>query len=630
MCGLCGIIGRVEPGDAERVRLAKEAMRHRGPDGDHDWSWVDASSGLGAHLAHLRLSIIDLNERADQPMVDGETGVALVFNGEIYNFQDLRGELESAGERFETTCDTEVILRGYLRWGEGVVPRLRGMFSIVIVDPRTREALLARDGFGIKPLYVASVDGGRAMAFASEVRALLASDVVEPRTDAARVHRYVWNGFVAGPETLVVGVDEFPRGSVARVSLDRPVLEPERYWHAGGAGDGACSAEDAEAAIGESVRAHLIADVPVGVFLSGGIDSSAVAALAVSGGQSVRTLSIGFDVAEADETKYARAVADAIGSEHSTIVVTAEEMLRDMDAALAGLDQPTLDGVNSWFVSRAAVQAGLKVALAGSGGDELLGGYTSFRRLPTLLGPSSAMGWLGWLTPMLAGVAMGVTSASRAKLLDVPAAGGRLERLYQTQYAMLPSRGVAGLIDAPAGELDPWGLRPERLEALADLIRGHEARRAVGLLESELFLGDRLLRDTDAVSMDHSLEVRVPLVDTVLSGRLAGMTPENRYEPVGSKPALRSVAMAAAGRETFERAKRGFEFPFDAWLRGPLREAVSALLLDRDACEGIGLDGGAVSRLWERFIERPGSVYWTRVWSLYVLLRWSVAHGLRR
>ena len=318
------------------------------------------------------------------------------------------------------------------------------MFSIVIVDPRTREALLARDGFGIKPLYVASVDGGRAMAFASEVRALLASDVVEPRTDAARVHRYVWNGFVAGPETLVVGVDEFPRGSVARVSLDRPVLEPERYWHAGGAGDGACSAEDAEAASGESVRAHLIADVPVGVFLSGGIDSRAVAALEVSGGQSVRTLSIGFDVAEADETKYARAVADAIGSEHSTIVVTAEEMLRDMDAALAGLDQPTLDGVNSWFVSRAAVQAGLKVALAGSGGDELLGGYTSFRRLPTLLGPSSAMGWLGWLTPMLAGVAMGVTSASRAKLLDVPAAGGRQERMYQPQYAMLQSRGRGG------------------------------------------------------------------------------------------------------------------------------------------------------------------------------------------
>ncbi|MEL7483623.1 MAG: asparagine synthase-related protein [Planctomycetota bacterium] len=195
---------------------------------------------------------------------------------------------------------------------------------------------------------------------------------------------------------------------------------------------------------------------------------------------------------------------------------------------------------------------------------------------------------------------------------------------------MLPSRGVAGLIDASAAELDPWGLRPERLAALADLIEGHEARRAVGLLESELFLGDRLLRDTDAVSMDHSLEVRVPLVDTVLSDRLAGMTPENRYEPLGSKPALRSVAMAAAGRETFERAKRGFEFPFDAWLRGPLRDAVSELLLDGGACEAVGLNGGAVSGLWERFQARPGSVYWTRVWSLYVLMRWAVAHGLRR
>lgn len=628
MCGLCGIIGRVGPGDGERVRAAKEAMRHRGPDGNHEWSWVDESIGLGAHLAHTRLSIIDLNERADQPMVDGATGVALVFNGEIYNFKDLRGELESLGERFETTGDTEVILRGYLRWGADVTARLRGMFSIVIVDPRTREAVLARDGFGIKPLYVVSIDGGRAIGFASEIRALLASGMAEPRTDARRVHRYVWNGFVAGPETLVVGVDEFPRGSVARVSLARPALEPERYWDAGTRDAERCSTERAREAIGESVRAHLIADVPVGVFLSGGIDSSAVAALAVSGGQAVRTLSIGFDIAEADETAYAEGVARVIGSEHSTIVITAEEMLREMDAALGGLDQPTLDGVNSWFVSRAAVQAGLKVALAGSGGDELLGGYTSFRRLPTLAGPSRATGWLGWLTPRLAMAAMGVTSASRAKLLDVPAAMGRLERLYQTQYGMLPSASVAALIDAPARELDPWGLTPGRLERLGKLIDGHEPRRAVGLLESELFLGDRLLRDTDAVSMDHSLEVRVPLVDMRLSDVLAGMDGADRYEPLGSKPALREIAMAAAGREAFDRPKRGFEFPFDAWLRGPLKGAVAELLLDRKACGAIGLDAGAVERLWKRFLSRPGAVYWTRVWSLYVLMRWSFAHGL--
>lgn len=368
----------------------------------------------------------------------------------------------------------------------------------------------------------------------------------------------------------------------------------------------------------------------MGVFLSGGIDSSAIAAIAARDGRSVRTLSIGFDESESDETQYAEAVARAIGSEHQTVVITGDEMMRDLDLAISGLDLPTFDGVNTWFISRSAVRAGLKVALAGTGGDELLGGYTSFRRLPKLMRWARFVRWSSTFSSRIPKKIVGGDYSSRAKLADLPSTRGCPVRLYQTQYAMFPASTTASFVDADPHGLDAWGLEPQRLEHLQEMTALLSPLRAISLLESELYLGDRLLRDTDAVSMDHSLEVRLPLVDTTLSDRIAGMPDDLRYHPLGTKPLLRSIAEGAAGAKLFNRPKRGFEFPFDRWMRGALRPEIASVLFDTAACVAIGLRPQAASALWHAFLERPGSVYWTRVWALFVLLKWCTTVGLTR
>ena len=469
MCGIAGLIGQIEPADHERVAAASCALAHRGPDADR--MWASAQSGGGVILAHRRLSIIDLSDDASQPMIDAESGATIVFNGEIYNFAALRRELLDAGRTFRTAGDTEVIVQGYLQWGDDVVRRLRGMFAFVLYDPRRRRALFARDGHGIKPLYTAKVRGPRgirAIAFASEVRALLATGLVARETDSHRVHRYLWNGFAPAPETMVRGIESFPPGSIAGVNLETMVLATTRYWAIGDAertDTRRMSAGDAAAAIGDAVSSHLVADVKLGVFLSGGIDSSAVSTLAAASGHGqVETLSIGFDESEADESKIAAEVARRLGTAHRTVIITPGEMLDNLDAAADALDQPSLDGVNTWFVSRAARQAGWKVALAGTGGDELFGGYASFRRLPHLMTATRGLGLLGPLSSRASSLIDNGLSI-RSKLADLARADGRPARLYQTLYGLYASQTAARFVDSTPEQLDRWSLtrnRPRR------------------------------------------------------------------------------------------------------------------------------------------------------------------------
>ena len=582
MCGIAGLIGRLDGGDADRLVTMTDCIADRGPDslGRHGHE----RNGYGVLLGHRRLSIIDVREIAGQPMVDEATGTVLVFNGEIYNFQDLRAELQAAGHVFRTRGDSEVILRGYLAWGTGVVERLRGMFALVLYDPRDQTSLLARDGFGIKPLYytLACGAGGERLAFASEVRALIASGLVTARIDRAEIARFLWNGFVAGPQSLIEGVRELPAGSWAILTPDRFAVRPIRYWHPGMARPATDLGEgDAIAAIERSVELHMQADVPLGVFLSGGIDSTAVAALAARHRPDVQTMCIGFDDRATDESTIAAEVARRIGTRHTTVTIRPDTMLAQLDAALASLDQPTMDGINSWFVSKAAREQGWKVALSGAGGDELLGGYTSFRRLPRLAGPLAA-------TP-------GFARAMAARLTG--------------------------------GDAD-WGLSADVRDTLAADIAGLSPLRQVSVIEDRMFLGGRLLRDMDAVSMAHSLEVRVPLVDTALNDAMAGLDDAVRFLPAGRKTLLRRIATEAAGHAIFERPKQGFVFPFETWLRGPLRAEVEATLTDDALVAAAGLHVVATTALWRTFLAQPGRIYWTRIWAVFVLIRWCAINRL--
>lgn len=628
MCGISGAIGALLPSDVNKCQTMSTRLQHRGPDDSGIWQW-GVGEGFGAILCHRRLSIIDLRAIAAEPMVSKVTGTALVFNGEIYNFQDLRKELEGVGAQFITNGDTEVILHGYDRWGVDIFARLRGMFALVLVDPRNRRAVLARDGYGIKPLYWARFPGagGRsAFAFASEGRALVEAGFAERRTNSSRVGRYLWNGFMPGPHTIWNDIEEVPRGCYA--VLDDEAAEPrvKLFWNIGASIRRAepIDACDADRLISESVKLHLIADVPLVVFLSGGVDSTAVAAAAASHAAELHTVSVAFTEANADERYFAATAAKAIGTNHHVAELSANAILADMDDAVSALDQPSFDGVNSWFVSREAVRLGFKVALSGAGGDELAGGYSSFRRALTAEKFMRLPG--GTLMSHITGNIL-EKFRPHSKAGQLGRGFGRLERMYQTQYGLFSVSTLRGLLADP-GELAPWGLDGPRATALAEEIAPLSTLRAVTALESEMFLGDRLLRDMDSVSMSHSLEVRVPFVDTMLSDALAGLSDADRYRPIGEKQLLRRQSSAALPNGFFSRPKRGFEFPMDEWMRSPLRAMIEATLLDAERCTSLGLRATAVANVWRRFLDRPGSVYWTRPWALYSLLHWARANSV--
>jgi asparagine synthase (glutamine-hydrolysing) len=623
MCGIAGAIGALLPKDVHSCEAMSNQLQHRGPDDSGQWTWK-VGEPFGAVLCHRRLSIIDLRTIAAEPMVSETTGTALVFNGEIYNFKELRVQLEAAGKRFVTNGDTEVILHGYDVWGVEIFAKLRGMFALVIADPRQARVVMARDGYGIKPLYWSRFPGagGKAsIAFASEGRALVEGGFAERRTDARRVGQFLWNGFMPGPDTIWTEVEEMPRGSYAVLDEQHVIPSFRRFWRIGTSlhEGAAIGPEEADHLIAETVKLHLIADVPKVVFLSGGVDSTAVAAAASKQGGELHTLSVAFAEALADERQFAEAAAKAIGSHHHVVELSAANILDDIEHALHGLDQPSFDGINSWFVSREAARLGFKVALSGAGGDELAGGYTSFHRA---IRAESMMRIPGSkLSVRLAGqVLEKVRPQSKGGQLG--RSFGALERMYQTQYALF-STGTLRRLLADDKALSDWGVDPERSLDLAEEISALSTLRGVSALESEMFLGDRLLRDMDSVSMAHSLEVRVPLVDTFLSDRLSGLDDQQRYFPIGQKRLLRRQSEDVLPDSFFSRPKRGFEFPMDSWMRGPLKPLVESMLLDAKRCAALGLRAAEVSRIWRIFLDRPGAVYWNRPWALFSLLNWA-------
>ncbi|MBL8725917.1 MAG: asparagine synthase (glutamine-hydrolyzing) [Planctomycetes bacterium] len=635
MCGIAGAIGPIAPNLVAAVAAASARQRHRGPDDAGEWQSGPVGT-RGALFGFRRLAILDLSALGHQPMVDTDTGNAIAFNGEIYNFAELRTELQGRGVVFRSGTDTEVILRGYAHWGRDTIARLRGMFALAIWDARRHRVLVARDRLGIKPLYwtrVAPPGGPPAVAFASELRSLLATGLVERRLQPSALASYLWHGYVAGDASLVDAVQQLPPGHLAEVDPAAPDVVPIRYWQPPRAAPVADGAEQLAAELRTAVRQHLISDVPLGVFLSGGIDSSAVAAMAAEavGGAAVRTFNVSFDEADFDESSHARAVATALGTQHQEVRVSAAYFRQHLDTALSAIDQPTFDGINTWFVSRATREHGVTVALAGTGGDELFGGYRSFRDVPRSARLARLCRWLphgllrtaaaGWVRAMV-GRSGAVPPQTRwGKLGDVLCGGGDLLAAYQAAYALFTERFHRELQATPA-----TGLRHGLPEALAERWREATAHQpelhAVGLLELHSFLGERLLRDTDWASMAVSLEVRVPLLDHRVVEAAALVPPNQRFHPLGRKQLLRTLALQRLDPNLFERPKRGFVLPIEAWSRQQLRSEVAATLNDAELCRSLGLAPDAVARLWQAWSSNAPGLYWSRVWTLFVLLRW--------
>jgi asparagine synthase (glutamine-hydrolysing) len=543
---------------------------------------------------------------------DGQLQV--VFNGEIYNYPALRRELELAGHRFVSGADTEALLHGWRSWGTGLLDRLRGMFAFALHDAATGETFLARDPLGIKPLYWTDV-GGR-FAFASEVQALrsvLGTDAL----DAQGLASYLLWGSIAPPHTLYSGVRALPPGAWMRVASGR-IEGPVQYYaaekeltHAEPMSPDEAS-EMIRAALLDSARHHLLADVAVGAFLSGGVDSSALLGLLAECHQGpIRTVTLTFDVPELDESRLARLGAELYGSEHHEIPIRIEEIRDKMGDAVRALDQPSIDGINTFFVSEAAARAGLKVVISGIGGDELFGGYTSFARIPRIRRMHERL---------VAVPGLGRLIGPAARLLG----GSRLHpRLSKLGRALAYGGDAVGAYFAERGLFSPHEVRELLAPELAESVAANDPRvvlsqrvclnglpeaEHVSALEIRQYLQVQLLRDTDATSMRHSLEVRTPLVDRELL-RLAARVPPALRQEGPAKRRLREAPRPPLPPPLWQRRKSGFTLPFESWLR---TGALPAKLPQHP-----WLRSQAVTAVDRDF--RAGRVHWSRLWALVVL-----------
>jgi asparagine synthase (glutamine-hydrolysing) len=567
MCGINGILRldpQAPPPDSEEALRTRDSMTARGPDGAG--LWADPNGDIV--LAHRRLSIIDLSDAGLQPMASADGRYRIVFNGEIYNYKELRSEL-APDYPFRSRSDTEVILALFAAQGLPGLSRLRGMYAFGIWDDREHRLLLARDPNGIKPLYYST--DGKHLRFASQVKALVAGGAVAKTEDSAGLCGFLLWGFVPEPLTIYETVKALPAGHfawVSRTGLSQPEPVPAPQEPAGIA--------DLAAAIEESVTAHLVSDVPVAVFLSAGLDSSLVAALAVkhlpSPPLAITLRFREFAGTEDDEGPLAAEVARALGARHIERWVSRDEFMAEWDSTLRAMDQPSIDGFNTYWVCKAAREAGVKVALSGLGGDELLGGYPSFRQVPIISRWAKRARRVPGIGAALPRVARWIVP-SRPKLQGLVRHGGTLEGAYFLRRGLFLPEEIPALV----GEVPREGLQAFEPGPPAGSTLAYEfasSWESVQSLETRVYLRNQLLRDSDWASMAHSVELRVPFVDALLQRQAAssGFLLPRR---IGKAGVVRRLAPHLP-RALFSRRKTGFRVPVSRWLRGASGRAASA------------------------------------------------------
>jgi asparagine synthase (glutamine-hydrolysing) len=579
MCGIAGLWAyHYAANSVDRVELLaiRDHMERRGPDGSGIWLSDDGCVGL----AHRRLAIIDLSEDGLQPMQTEDGRFVIAFNGEIYNYKELRRTLSAVGYRFRTESDTEVLLHLYAERGIEMVRDLRGMFAFALWDSRERVMVLARDPYGIKPLYYS--DDGWTCRFASQVKALLAGGAISREPDPAGVVGFYLFGNVPEPFTTRRAIRSVPSGAIVLVDCKGP-SSPRRYHSI------ASIYHDAERkkisttderivtreALLDSVRSHLVADVPVGAFLSSGIDSGALVGLMRDAGAGeIRTVTIGFEEfygLQQDETLLAAEVARQYDTKHTTRIVTRAEFEADLPRIMDAMDQPSIDGINTWFVAKAARESGLKVAISGVGGDELFGGYPSFRHLPSWVHAfalPSRIPLLGLALRKVAGVVAPRLGAN-PKAAGLFEYGGTYASAYLLRRGLFMPWELGQVLDQDTVEQGLRGLLPLRLIDAELQPRPRTAFARVATLESSLYMRNQLLRDTDWASMAHSLEVRVPLVDSVLLSKLAPRAGAERRRK--GKRLLAMAPTRALPAAVTSRAKTGFTTPVETWMTTHIR-----------------------------------------------------------
>ena len=632
MCGIAAILGTIP---AEQVEVSLRAMLnaqfHRGPD-DGGWVVIPAPrSVLG--LGNRRLAIQDLSPLGHQPMRNDDTGDLLVYNGEIYNAPELRALLESEGYLFRGRSDTEILLRAYEHWGIECLDRLRGMFAFAVWDARRSRLVIARDHLGIKPLYYSYNEHW--FVCASEVRALIQSGLVSSDINQRAIAGYLAYGGVQEPLTICKNVYSLARGSWRELDCTGKVLAEGTYWRFPPVQQSACErslpdiVEEGRALLGQSVRRHLLSDVRLGIFLSSGLDSTAILGLSYDQNRiaPVDAFTVTFpDQPQYNEREEARDAAARFGARFHECPVSDGTALSWVDSALRHMDQPSMDGFNTYIVARAVHEQGIVVALSGLGGDEVLGGYDLFRRVPRTY---NVMSWLSPLPRpmrlMAARLATLFTSeVAKHKAREIAVLDPGLIGLYFQYRRLVSNVGLSMLgLDAKALDLsEDFQVRDFRYE---DCYVSADHVASVGRMDASFYLQNILLRDSDVFGMANSLEIRVPFLDRDLvewAFRLPGDVLLPKRAPL--KYLLRKICADLYAESQVRQSKRGFTLPWAVWLQGPLRELMNDSL--RFLHSSALLDPAGINSLRQLFDREPRGPAWSRVWALVTLAHWLKTH----
>ena len=638
MCGIFGIVAHHARVPAEVLERATRSLAHRGPDDSGTVILRDSAREADEiGLGNRRLAILDLSPQGHQPMNDPATGNWVVYNGEVYNFREVRTKLEQSGLYFRSNSDTEVILKAYGHWGERCLHEFRGMFAFALWDAQRHRVFVARDPMGIKPMYFYQSD--RYFMFSSEVRTLLGTGLVPRVIDCSGLLNYLTFGSLYDPNTLVEGVSALRPGCY--LIWEEGQVKQEQYWDLVGPilgedCDPACAGAEKRGELetqvaemlDESVRRQLVSDVPVGVFLSGGIDSSSLVDILSRNGTRPSTFSIVFREADYSEGEYSRAVAQHFRTDHHEIMVAQSDFFAAIHPAIHAMDLPTIDGINTYFVSEQTRAAGVKVVLSGLGGDEMFAGYSSFRTVPRM--ERFARAWDCMPKAVRSPLAsmfrtLAPANDQNRKLIALSRNGGGIVHPYFLSRMLFTLEQQNQLL--PAMETNSAAfLRAQKplTESLSRAL-GLDPVNRVSYLEARCYMLNTLLRDSDFMSMAHGLEVRVPLIDHRLARRILALPGSWKLDSGTPKPLLVGALDGRLPEQIVHRRKRGFTLPFEHWLRDALRPMVEDNL--RKIGDGVLrtlISERVVRSVWQDFLE--GRTSWSRPWSLYVLQCWCQRH----
>ena len=626
MCGIAGILDNQSKLSPNNISIALNnmlnAIKHRGPD-DRGEEKILCKKGLNMYLGHQRLSIIDPGPGGHQPMSNDDSSIWISTNSEIYNYKELKNEL-NAKFRFRTKTDTEVLLKSYEAWGIDCIEKLRGMFAFAIYDTKNKKLILARDRLGIKPLYYYSKEN--LLLFSSELRSTLASKIPNPELNSTGIFQYLAFGRIGSTETIVNSIKEVPPGHF--LIADKNGIKIEKYWDPLKNKITINHKKPIIEQIGyefeEAVKLHLVSDVSLGTFLSGGIDSSAiVSAIASNSPNKIQTISATFNEKKYDESKYSTQISNLYNTHHYNELLDENDILQKLPDALAAMDQPTVDGINTYMISRLAINKGMKVALSGLGGDELFAGYDSFHLIPKLENIKKVTSALPlFLKNQLGNLVSKILKDSdkNTKLKHYIKEKYNGSHIYFLIRALFCEEELLNIFSSSNIFHKELEKNFHKTQELIDSKSALSSIDLISYLELTQYMAPALLRDTDMMSMAHSLEVRVPLIDHKLVELMFSIPPSMKTHQGSPKGLLVNSLKLKLPDSVVNRKKMGFTLPFDDWMKGKMRSEIETVLLSPSEKLSAFISEEGVRKTWKNFLDNKCS--WSRPWSLYVLKKW--------